>query len=84
MTRTIDAARLKVGQAVAAAARARRFQRDDPVALTAVDRDVTAAKIEFAVAKALADAPPLTPGQAQRIHDLLVAPEYVRADEATS
>jgi len=84
VTTSIDAARLNVGRAVAASARARRFQRDDSAALMAVDREVTAAKIEFAVAKALADAPPLTPEQAQRIHDLLVAPQQCLASKAAS
>lgn len=84
MTTSIDAARLNVGRAVAASARARRFQRDDSAALTAATREVTAAKIEFAVTKALADAPPLTPEQAQRIHDLLVAPQPRSAEEPAS
>lgn len=73
MTGSIDDARLKIGRAVAASARARRFHRNNPTVLADAKRDVTAAKIEFAVAKALADAPPLTHEQAQRIHDLLLA-----------
>lgn len=73
MTGSIDDARLKVGRAVAASARARRFHRDDPMVLVDAQRALTAAKIELAVAKALADAPPLTREQAQRIHDLLLA-----------